>query len=80
MYLEPWMILAICIAFGACAYLNYTGGKKAGKMDGMLLGIEGSFAYLEKHGIIKFLKDGNIQGVNKKTKLTVKSVDIFPEA
>lgn len=74
------MILAICVAFGACAYFNYTSGKKAGKMDGMLLGIEGTFAYLEKYGIIKFLKDGNIQGVNKKTKLAAQPVDIFPEA
>lgn len=72
--------MAICVAFGACAYFNYTSGKKAGKMDGMLLGIEGTFAYLEKYGIIKFLKDGNIQGVNKKTKLAAQPVDIFPEA
>jgi hypothetical protein len=77
MYLEPWMILIIAIAFGACAYLNYTSGRKAGKTDGMILGIEGTFAYLETHNIIKFLKDGSIQGMSKKIKLTDKSVDIL---
>jgi hypothetical protein len=70
MYLEPWMIAAIIAAFGACAYFNYRLGKKDGKSDGMLIGIEGAFAYLEKHGCIQFLKDGSIKGGKGKADVT----------
>jgi hypothetical protein len=45
-------------------------GKRDGKSDGMLIGIEGAFAYLEKHGCIQFLKDGSIKGGKGKADVT----------
>lgn len=73
MYLEPWMIIALVLSFGACAYLNY----KSGRRSGILLGIEGAFAYLESNKIIKYMNDGSIQGTNKKLK--IQSVDILSD-
>lgn len=70
MYLEPWMIVALIVAFGLCAYLNYIYGKKDGKSEGLIIGIEGAFAYLEKHGCIQFLKDGSIKGGKGKADVT----------
>lgn len=62
MFIEYWMLAIIVGMFGACAYFSHTSGSKSG----VLLGIEGTFEYLEKHGVIKFMNDGSIQGVKKK--------------
>ena len=62
MYLEYWMIAAIVGCFGACAYLSHSRGRQ----DGILLGIEGAFSYLEKYKVISILKDGSIKGAKGK--------------
>lgn len=72
MYLEPWMIIALIVSFGACAILNYRSGRR----NGIFIGIEGAFEYLQKHKIIEILKDGTLKGTNRR----LKSVDIFSDS
>lgn len=62
MYLDYWMIAMLIGCFGACAYLSHSRGRR----DGILLGIEGAFSYLERHKVISFLKDGSIKGAKGK--------------
>lgn len=56
------MIAVLVGCFGLCAY----GSFKYGRQEGVMLGIEGAFSYLEKHNVITFLKDGSIKGAKGK--------------
>jgi hypothetical protein len=53
MYLDPWMIFTLCIAFGACAFLSRRGGFTAGAMT--------TLQALEEQRYIKIDDDGNIK-------------------
>lgn len=68
MFIEPWMVLAIVAAFGACAYYSHRNGKR----EGLLIGIDGAFSYLEKHGCIQFTADGSIKGGKGKAQVMPK--------
>jgi len=52
MYLEPWMIVTLCFAFGACAYISSRRGFAAG----------GEFALqsLVEKKMIKITDEGDI--------------------
>ena len=67
MFIEPWMIFMIVAAFGACAYYSH----KSGHRDGILVGIEGTFKYLENGKVIKFHENGTIEGLKNKIVLNI---------
>lgn len=66
MYIEPWMALIGVAAFGMCAYFSYKNGHR----EGLLVGIEGAFSYLEKYNVIKLLEDGSIHPGKGKLNIT----------
>lgn len=68
MFIEPWMVLVLVGAFGACAHYSY----KNGKIAGVVAGIDGTFEYLEKHKVLKFHADGTLESFKKKVVLVKK--------
>jgi len=53
MYLEPWMIGTICIAFGICAWTS--------RNHGFLKGATVTLQALEEQRYIKIAEDGSIK-------------------
>ena len=53
MYLEPWMIVTLCIAFGACAFISRRQGIFTGSMN--------TLHVLEEQKLIKIEDDGSIK-------------------
>ena len=53
MYLEAWMIIAIILAFGVCAFYNRRGGFVSGATV--------TLAVLEKERMIKIAEDGSVR-------------------
>ena len=53
MYLEPWMILTVCVAFGACAFISRRQGFFVGAMNTLLALEEQRFIKVEEDGSIK---------------------------
>ena len=53
MYLDPWMIVTICFAFGACAWFS--------RSSGYYLGAERVLMMLEEQRFIKIDEDGQIK-------------------
>lgn len=53
MYLEPWMIVTLCIAFGACAFISRRGGFEAGAVMTLQALEEQRFIKIDDEGQIK---------------------------
>jgi hypothetical protein len=53
MYLETWMIVTICIAFGACAFIS--------RRQGFVVGAMNTLQALEEQRYIKVEEDGSIK-------------------
>jgi hypothetical protein len=53
MYLEPWMIVMVCIAFGACAFIS--------RRQGFVVGAMNTLQALEEQRYIKVEEDGSIK-------------------
>lgn len=64
MYLEPWMIITLCIAFGACAFIS--------RRQGFVVGAINTIQALEEQKLIKVEDDGSIKRWTPYTELNVK--------
>ena len=53
MYLDPWMIVALILSFGLCAFLS----RRYGFADGAILTLQA----LEEQKLIKIEQDGSIK-------------------
>ena len=53
MYLEPWMIAALIISFGLCAFLSRRGGFNNGALLTLQALAEQKFIKIEEDGSIK---------------------------
>jgi hypothetical protein len=64
MFLEPWMIATLAVAFGICAFLS----KRSGFNDGAILTLQA----LEEQKLIKIEEDGSIKRWTPYAELPVK--------
>ena len=64
MYLDPWMIVTVCIAFGACAFIS--------RRQGFVVGAMNTLQALEEQRYIKVQEDGSIKRWTPYTELTEK--------
>lgn len=64
MYLDPWMIITLCFAFGACAFLSSRRGFEAGAVR--------TLQALEEQRFIKIEDDGSIKRWTPYAELPVK--------
>jgi hypothetical protein len=64
MYLEPWMIVTLIIAFGACAFIS--------RRQGFVVGAINTIQALEEQRFIKVDEDGSIKRWTPYTDLTQK--------
>lgn len=53
MYLDTWMIVTICLAFGICAFYS--------RKSGFVLGAVATLQALEKERVIKIGEDGSVK-------------------
>jgi len=53
MYLNTWMIAAVIVSFGICAFYS--------RRSGFILGATATLQALERERLIKILDDGNVK-------------------